>query len=142
VRDLQAINRELEQARERNDYQACVGLINAALALLASQPDRGGYLDSLAYAYEKLGRFDEAIDAMREALAAGWEGELDDRPSAQALIADLLLRPGATRRPTRRGRRPSARIPATRGCTPPPATPTPGAGYTERRCRGKPRDSS
>jgi tetratricopeptide (TPR) repeat protein len=38
--------------------------------------------------------FEEAIDAMRQALAAGWNGELDDHPSAQALIADLLLRAG------------------------------------------------
>jgi tetratricopeptide (TPR) repeat protein len=91
VRDLQRINRELDTARERD---AQVRLITAALALPESQPDRAGYLDSLAYAYEKLGRFDEAIDAMRQALAAGWDGELDDHPSAQALIADLLLRTG------------------------------------------------
>ena len=71
-----------------------VRLITAALALPESQPDRAGYLDELAYAYEKLGRFEEAIDAMRQAVAAGWEGELDDHPSAQALIADLLLRAG------------------------------------------------
>jgi len=94
VRDLQTINRELDQARERDDYQACVELIGAALALPESQPERAGYLDELAYAYEKLGRFDEAIDAMRQAVAAGWEGELADHPSAQALIADLLLRVG------------------------------------------------
>jgi hypothetical protein len=31
---------------------------------------------------------------MRRAVAAGWDGELDDHPSAQALIADLLLRVG------------------------------------------------
>lgn len=65
-------------------------LITAALALPESQPDRAGYLDELAYAYEKLGRFDQAIDAMRQAVAAGF----DDHPSAQALIADLLLRAG------------------------------------------------
>ena len=42
----------------------------------------------------RLGRFEAAIDAMRRAVAAGWDGELDDHPSAQALIADLLLRAG------------------------------------------------
>jgi tetratricopeptide (TPR) repeat protein len=94
VPDLQAINDELEQARERDDHHAQVRLITAALALPASQPDRADYLDELAYAYEKLGRFEEAIDAMRQAVAAGWQGELDDHPSAQALIADLLLRAG------------------------------------------------
>src|ERR1700680_1550333 len=31
---------------------------------------------------------------MRQAVAAGSDGELDDHPSAQALIADLLLRAG------------------------------------------------
>ena len=92
--DLQRINRELDTARERNDHHAQVRLITTALALPDAQPDRAGYLDELAYVYEKLGRFDEAIDAMRQALAAGWSGELDDHPSAQALIADLLLRTG------------------------------------------------
>jgi tetratricopeptide (TPR) repeat protein len=94
VRDLQTINRELDAARERDDNRAQVRLITAALALPESQPDRAGYLDELAYAYQKLGRFDEAIDAMRQAVAAGWDGELDDHPSAQALIADLLVRAG------------------------------------------------
>lgn len=94
MRDLQKINRELDAARERDDNRAQVRLITAALALPESQPDRAGYLDELAYAYQKLGRFDDAIDAMREAVAAGWDGELDDHPSAQALIADLLLRAG------------------------------------------------
>jgi tetratricopeptide (TPR) repeat protein len=94
VRDLSRISRELDAARERDDNDARVRLITAALALPESQPDRAGYLDELAYAYEKLGRFDQAIDAMRQAVAAGWDGELDDHPSAQALIADLLLRAG------------------------------------------------
>lgn len=92
--DLQRIDRELDAARERDDHRAQVRLIGAALALPESEPDRAGYLDELAYAYEKLGRFDEAVDAMRQAVAAGWDGELDDHPSAQALIADLLLRAG------------------------------------------------
>jgi tetratricopeptide (TPR) repeat protein len=94
VPDLHTINRELDAARERNDHHAQVQLITAALALPDAEPDRAEYLDELAYAYEKLGRFDQAIDAMRQAVAAGWEGELDDHPSAQALIADLLLRTG------------------------------------------------
>lgn len=94
MHDFERINREIEAANERGDREACVRLITAALALPESQPDRAGYLDDLAYAYEKLGRFDEAIEAMRQAVAAGWDGELDDHPSAQALIADLLLRAG------------------------------------------------
>ncbi len=94
MQDLQSINRELDGARERAEHDTCVRLITAALALPESQPDRAGYLDELAYCYEKLGRFEDAIDAMRAAVAAGWDGELDDHPSAQALIADLLLRAG------------------------------------------------
>jgi SEC-C motif len=97
VRDLQSINRELDAARQRADHHECVRLITAALALPDAQPDRAGYLDELAYAYEKLGRFEDAIDAMRQAVAAGWDGELDDHPSARALIADLLLRLGRDR---------------------------------------------
>ncbi len=94
MQDLKSINRELDGARERGEHATCVRLITAALALPQSQPDRAGYLDELAYCYERLGRFEDAIDAMRAAVAAGWDGELDDHPSAQALIADLLLRAG------------------------------------------------
>ena len=94
--DLQAIDRELDLAREREDNAARVLLITRALAMPEAQPYCADYLDELAYAYQQLGRFDDAIDAMRQALAAGWDGELDDHPSAQALIADLLLRAGRT----------------------------------------------
>lgn len=90
----QRIDRELDAAGERDDSRAQARLITAALALPEAQADRAGYLDELAYAYERLGRFDKAIDAMRQAVAAGWDGELDDHPSAQALIADLPLRAG------------------------------------------------
>lgn len=94
VGGLDAIEQELDVAREHDDNVARVRLIPQALALPAAEPFRGEYLDELAYAYEQLGRFDEAVDAMREALDAGWDGELDDHPSARALIADLLLRAG------------------------------------------------
>lgn len=97
VADFEAIERELAAARERDDNHARVRLIGEAIALPEAQPHRAEYLDELAYAYEQLGRFDEAIDAMRQALAAGFDGTLDDHPSAQALIADLLLRAGRTR---------------------------------------------
>lgn len=97
VADLEAIERELAAARERDDNHARVRLIPDALALPEAQPHRAEYLDELAYAYEKLNRLDEAIDAMRQAIAAGFDGALDDHPSAQALIADLLLRAGRTR---------------------------------------------
>lgn len=94
VADLHAIDRKLDVARQRDDNDARVRLITRALALPDAQPYRADYLDELAYAYQQLGRFDDAIDTMHQALAAGWDGELDDHPSAQALIADLLLRAG------------------------------------------------
>jgi tetratricopeptide (TPR) repeat protein len=94
VDELDAIERELDVAREHDDSVARTRLIAQALALPAAEPFRAEYLDELAYAYEQLGRFDEAVDAMRKALDAGWDGELDDHPSARALIADLLLRAG------------------------------------------------
>jgi len=91
VSDLAAIERELDVARERDDNTARVRLIPRALELTETQRHRAEYLDELAYAYQQLGRFDEAVDAMRQAVAAGWDGDLDEHPSAQALIADLLL---------------------------------------------------
>jgi tetratricopeptide (TPR) repeat protein len=94
VDDLDAIEQELDVAREHDDSTARARLILQALALPAAEPFRAEYLEELAYAYEQLGRFDGAADAMRKALDAGWDGELDDHPSARALIADLLLRAG------------------------------------------------
>jgi tetratricopeptide (TPR) repeat protein len=94
VADLAAIERELDVARERDDNNARVRLIPRALELPETQPHRAEYLDELAYAYQQLGRFDDAVDAMRQAVAAGSDGDLDEHPSAQALIADLLLRAG------------------------------------------------
>lgn len=94
--DLADIERELDVARERDDNTARVRLIPRALELTETQQHRAEYLDELAYAYQQLGRFDEAVDAMRQAVAAGWNGDLDEHPSAQALIADLLLHAGHT----------------------------------------------
>jgi tetratricopeptide (TPR) repeat protein len=96
VADLAVIERELAVARKGDDNHARVRLIPRALELPEAQAHRAEYLDELAYAYQQLGRFDEAINAMRQAVAAGWDGELDEHPSAQALIADLLIRAGHT----------------------------------------------
>jgi hypothetical protein len=60
VGNLDAIEQELDVARERDDSIARARLIPRALALPAAQPFRAEYLDELAYAYEQLGRFDEA----------------------------------------------------------------------------------
>jgi tetratricopeptide (TPR) repeat protein len=62
-------------------------LIQKAVAL---DPENEAYLDSLAWALFRLGRYDEAHDAMRRALA---------RPGANAVMyvhmGDILLRRGA-----------------------------------------------
>lgn len=94
--ELEAIDRALDHARERDDHDAWIDLLRRALATPEAQPRRADYLDELAYVYQQLERLDDAIDAMRQAVAAGWDGTLDDHPSAQALIADLLLRAGRT----------------------------------------------
>lgn len=96
VADLEAIERELDIARKREDNDARVRLITRAISLPEATPHLADYLDELAYAYQQLGRFDDAVDTMRQAVAAGWDGDLDEHPSASALIADLLLRAGRT----------------------------------------------
>ena len=62
-------------ARECDDSSAHACLILPALALPAAAPFRVEYLEELAYAYEQLGRFVEAVDAMPKA-ARGWAGRL------------------------------------------------------------------
>ena len=94
--DLEAIERELAVARKHDDNGARVRLITHALELSEAHAQRAEFLDELAYAYQQLGRFDDAVAAMRDAVAAGWDGDLDEHPSAEALIADLLLHTGRT----------------------------------------------
>lgn len=47
-------------------------------------------LDELVDVYEQLGRTDDAIAAMRSAIAAGWDG----RPDGRCRIAELLMHAG------------------------------------------------
>jgi len=51
VTDLDAIDRELDVARERDDDHARVDLLTRALALSEAEPHRADLLDELAYAY-------------------------------------------------------------------------------------------
>jgi len=60
----------VDVAREHDDNVARARLISQALALPAAEPFRADHLDELACAYEQLGRFDEAVDAMRKAADA------------------------------------------------------------------------
>jgi len=116
-------------------------LISLALALPESRPDRAGYLDELAHAYEKLGRLEEAIGAMRGTLATGWEGEFDDHPSAQALIADLLLA-GRDQEADEASAQAEREDPGNPWVHSTASDAYTRSGYIERRCHGKPGDSS
>lgn len=94
---LVEIRRRLDAAHADEDYPTIVRLLHEALALRLSQPDRADHLSELAWAYEQLGRFDDAVDTMREAVAAGLKDEdVPDYPGATSLIAELLLRAGRT----------------------------------------------
>ncbi len=93
--DLVEVRRRLDAAHAANDYPTIVRLLHEALALGLSQSDRADHLSELAWAYEQLGRFDDAVHKMREAVAAGLRNEhLSDYPSAASLIAELLVRAG------------------------------------------------
>ncbi len=95
--DLVAVRRRLDAAHATNDYQTIVRLLHEALTLELAQSDRADHLSELAWAYEQLGRFDDAVDKMREAVATGLRDEdVSDYPGAASLIAELLVRAGRT----------------------------------------------
>ncbi len=94
---LAEVRRRLDAAHTTNDYPTIVRLLHEALALELSQPDRAAHLSELAWAYEQLRRFDDAVDTMREAVATGLRDEdVSDYPGAASLIAELLVRAGRT----------------------------------------------
>lgn len=79
-------------AHAANDHVTIVRLLREALTLPPAQPDRADYLAELAWSYEQLGRFDDAVGAMHEAVAAGLSDEdVSDYPSATAPIADAAI---------------------------------------------------
>ena len=88
------IEDRLDEAVECDDYELVVELVERALTLPEAGPELAGFLDTLGWALEELGRFDEAVDVMRRAAAAGLDKTFDDHPSTAALIAHLLLRAG------------------------------------------------
>ncbi len=95
--DLVEVRRRLDAAHATNDYPTIVRLLHEALALRLSQSDRADHLSELAWAYEQLGRFDDAVNKMREAVATGLrDDDVSDYPGAASLIAELLVRAGRT----------------------------------------------
>jgi tetratricopeptide (TPR) repeat protein len=78
------------------DPVAAAAALERAVAACRSDPiaaDRwheSELLDELVDVYEQMGRTDDAIAAMRSAIAAGWRG----RPDGRCRIAELLMRAG------------------------------------------------
>lgn len=85
------VEERLDEAVECDDYELVVELVERALTLPEAGPELAGFLDTLGWALEELGRFDEAVDVMRRAAAAGLDKTFDEHPSTAALIAHLLL---------------------------------------------------
>jgi tetratricopeptide (TPR) repeat protein len=77
----------------------------------STKPFRGEYLDELAYAYAELGRFEEAIDVLCEALGDGWDGKLEEYLTAHALLGELLLRAGREQEASEAWRRAERELP-------------------------------
>jgi tetratricopeptide (TPR) repeat protein len=96
--ELAQVERELvaaESTRPR-DEAALASALQRAIELCRSEPAADDYfvlpelLGDLADTWEALGRPDDAIEAMREAIAAGWRGA----PDGRCRIAEILMRSG------------------------------------------------
>lgn len=94
IDELARVEAELDQARDRDDNEARVRLVPRLIELGGAEEDLATHWDELAYAHEQLGHFDQAAEALRRAIDAGFDNRIEDHPSAEALIADLLLRAG------------------------------------------------
>jgi tetratricopeptide (TPR) repeat protein len=95
---IHALAQELDRvlAGRPQDPVAAAVVLERAVAACRSDPaaaDRWHepeLWDELVDVYEQLGRTDDAIAAMRSAIAAGWRG----RPDGRCRIAELLMRTG------------------------------------------------
>jgi len=95
---VDALAQELDRvlAERPQDPAAAAVVLERAVAACRSDPaaaDRWHepeLWDELVDVYEQLGRTDDAIAAMRSAIAAGWRG----RPDGRCRIAELLMRAG------------------------------------------------
>ena len=78
------------------DLVAAAAVLERAIAACRSDPAAADQFhepelwDELVDVYERLGRTDDAISAMRSAIAVGWRG----RPDGRCRIAELLMRAG------------------------------------------------
>lgn len=91
-REIQRLLAEAEQASRTGAGDAAVGAWRAVLAHPCAhyQIITEEILDEVFQVYRQAGRWDEAIEAKRAAIAAGWR----TTPDAEADIADVLLLAG------------------------------------------------
>lgn len=96
--DIQDLAGELDRvlAQRPVDPVAAAAVLERAVVACRSDPAAADLwreaelLDELVDVYEQLGRTNDAIAAMRSAIAAGWDG----RPDGRCRIAELLMRSG------------------------------------------------
>lgn len=78
------------------DAATCVAALERVILLARTNTEAHEYFDlpelyeTLAYEYENLGRIDNALAAMHEAIAAGWDG----KPDGRCVPAEIKLRAG------------------------------------------------
>ncbi|GAA1637137.1 SEC-C metal-binding domain-containing protein [Actinoplanes couchii] len=96
--EVERVERQLASvmAARPRDEGACVAALQEAVALTRTDADAGEVfylpelLDDLAQAYVGVGRFDEALQTIREAVDAGLAGQ----PDSRCRIAEILMRAG------------------------------------------------
>ena len=97
--ELQRAERNLRvvESAHPHDHERRAAALQEAIAAARNSPatvdayfDLAGLLDELSTAYETLGRPDEALDAMQQAIEAGYAGTPDPR----CRLAEIQLRAG------------------------------------------------
>jgi tetratricopeptide (TPR) repeat protein len=95
---------ELQDELERvlttspREATAAAGVLERAVTACRADPeardwfDLAGLLDELAEVYQQLGRVEDALEAMRAAIEAGYAG----RPDPRCRLAEIMLRAGRT----------------------------------------------
>jgi tetratricopeptide (TPR) repeat protein len=83
-------------AKRPYDAAACAAALEKQIELARTDAEAGEYFDLaelydyLAEEYEHLGRADDALAAMREAIAHGWDGQ----PEGRSRLAEIMMRAG------------------------------------------------
>jgi len=96
--EIDRVDRKLStaMAARPRDTAACITALENAVALVRAEPEAAEafvpaeLLDLLAEEYERAGRFDDALAAMREAIDAGRRGQ----PDGRCRLAEILMRSG------------------------------------------------